>query len=741
MRPTLVLALFLATLPTTALRAQQARPFAGHWIGALTLPGQELGFDVDLVQGATGWTGDISIPAQGAKDLPLTGIAIAGDSITFAIAGVPGNPTHRGTISADGETIAGVMTQGGQSFPFIMRTGAAAAAAAAQEPRSDFDLLRTRYTKREVMVAMRDGVKLFTSIYLPQDTTRLHPIIFTRTPYSVAPYGPDRFSAFLGNQLRAFAREGYIIVRQDVRGRYLSEGQFVNVRPYLTTKRSPQDVDETTDTYDTIDWLLKNVPGNNGRVGISGTSYGGFYSSMGAIDAHPAVKAVSPQAPVSAWMQGDDFFHNGALLLPHAFDFFTWFGKPRPVPKSTPDVPLDHQTPDGYEYFLRLGALSNYNSQVLHDSVAFWNEMARHSTWDVFWQARDVLPHLTGLKPAMLWVGGWFDTENLWGALHAYAAAEHQSPGAVNRLVMGPWSHGQWGGNRGDSLGAIAWGQATSVFFTDSIEVPFFDYYLMDGKPQPRTFEAAVFETGTNQWRFLDVWPPVTRATALYLREGETLSFEAPAARPPAYDEYLSDPKEPVPYTDKITHWYDPAFMVEDQRFASRRPDVLTYQTPPLDSALTVAGPIPVEFSVSTSGTDCDWIVKVIDVFPDSASPPGQAFSFSSGPGIKLGGYQMLVRGDVLRGKFRNSLSTPEPFVPGAVTSIHFVLNDVFHTFRPGHRIMIQVQSTWFPMIDRNPGTFLDIFQAKDSDFHQTTQRVYRSAGNASRILMPVKQP
>jgi putative CocE/NonD family hydrolase len=633
------------------------------------------------------------------------------------------------------------MTQGGQSFPFTLRIGAAAAAAAAQEPRSDFDLLRARYTKREVMIPMRDGVKLFTSIYLPKDTTRLHPIIFTRTPYSVAPYGPDRFSAFLGNQLRAFAREGYIIVRQDVRGRYLSEGQFVNVRPYLTVKRSTQDVDETTDTYDTIDWLLKNVPGNNGRVGISGTSYGGFYSSMGAIDAHPAVKAVSPQAPVSAWMRGDDFFHNGALLLPHAFDFFTWFGKPRPSPKSTQDRPLDHQTPDGYEYFLRLGALSNYNSRVLHDSVAFWNEIARHPTWDAFWQARDVLPHLQGLKPAMLWVGGWFDPENLWGALHAYAAAERQSPGAVNRLVMGPWHHGQWGANPGDSLGAIAWGQATSVFFTDSIEVPFFDYYLMDGKPAPRTFEAAVFETGANRWRLLDTWPPATTATPLYLGAGETLSLAAPPAGASAYDEYVSDPAEPVPYTDAITHWYDPAFMVEDQRFAARRPDVLEYQTPPLDSALTVAGPIPVEFSVSTSGTDCDWIVKVIDVFPDNASPPGQAFSFSSGRGVKLGGYQMLVRGDVLRGKFRNSMSQPEPFVPGAATWIRFVLNDVFHTFQPGHRIMIQVQSTWFPMIDRNPGKFLDIWQAKDSDFQKTTQRVYRSAGNASRVLLPVKQP
>jgi putative CocE/NonD family hydrolase len=726
------LAFITCTLSAAPLGAQQQRTFAGHWIGTLAIQGQELGFDVDLAQGANGWTGDISIPAQGATDLPLAGIAVAGDSISFAIAGIPGNPTFQGTRSADGLTIQGTLTQGGQSFAFTMRTGAAPTA---QAPRGDFEYLRANYTKQEVMVPMRDGVKLFTSIYVPNDTTRLHPFIFQRTPYSVAPYG-SRFSPFLGNQLRAYAHAGYIIVRQDVRGRYMSEGEFVNVRPYVTDKRGAQSIDETTDTYDTIDWLLTNVKGNNGRVGISGISYGGFYSSMGAIDAHPAVKAVSPQAPVSAWMHGDDFFHNGALLLPHAFDFFAWFGHPRPVPKNTPDPQLNHGTPDGYAYYLRLGALSNANPKVLHDSVAFWNELAQHWHWDAFWAARDVLPHLTALKPAMLWVGGWFDTENLWGALHAYGTAERQSPGATNRLVMGPWSHGQWGWGPGDSLGPIAWGSATGTFYTDSIEVPFFNYYLLgDGQPQPKQFEAAVFETGADQWRFLDVWPPATTATSLYLREGGALAFAAPAARTPAFDEYVSDPAKPVPYTAEIVHWYNPAFMLEDQRFASRRPDVLVYQTDPLAERLTIAGPIPVEFSVSTTGTDCDWIVKVIDVFPDST---GQSSGGGGGNPVKLGGYEMLVRGDVLRGKFRNSLAKPEPFVPGAVTPIQFVLNDVFHTFEPGHRIMIQVQSTWFPMIDRNPGKFMDIFQAKDTDFRKTTQRVYRSAENASHVVLPV---
>ncbi len=350
----------------------------------------------------------------------------------------------------------------------------------------------------------------------------------------------------------------------------------------------------------------------------------------------------------------------------------------------------------------------------------------QHGQWDDFWQARTVLPHLTNLKPAMLWVGGWFDTENLYGALHAYAAAEQQSPGAVNRLVMGPWSHGQWSRGAGDSLGKIAWKSATGLFYTDSIEFPFMNYYLQreGAAPRPKDFEAAVFETGANVWRFFDHWPPPGVAPRdLYLREGWGLAFEAPASSEPAYDEYTSDPKKPVPYTSEITHWYNAAFMLEDQRFAARRPDVLVYRTEPLGSDVTVAGPITVNFQVSTTGTDCDWIIKVIDVFPD---------------GDQLGGYQMLVRGDVLRGKFRNSMSQPEPFVPGAVTPIKFTMNDVFHAFRPGHRIMIQVQSTWFPMIDRNPGRFEDIYHASAADFQKTVQRVYRDTAHPSHVVLQV---
>jgi len=614
---------------------------------------------------------------------------------------------------------------------------ALAPAALAAQAAPDTSWFRAAYTKREVMIPMRDGVRLFTVIYAPKDTTRPHPFVMTRTPYSSGPYGADRMPRGLPYILDVYAHEGMIYVQQDVRGRWMSEGEFMDVRP-VVAHRTSKDVDETTDTYDTVDWLIKNVPFNNGRVGVRGTSYPGFYAEMAAIDAHPAVKVVSPQAPVTEWMGGDDFFHNGALLESHSF-FFNFFGRPRPQPTAVGTQVGDAPTPDGYEWAMRLGALTNLNPRMYHDSVAFWDSIVAHPTWDGFWAARSGRPHLVNLKPAMLWVGGWFDTENLWGALHAYAAAERQSPGAENRLVMGPWHHGQWNGTRGDSLGDIAWGSNTVRFYADSIEIPFFNYYLLDSQPAPRRYEAAVFETGRDAWHFVDAWPPATEARSLYLHAGGALSFAPPQARGAvAFDQYVSDPSKPVPYTDEITQWYDPGFMVEDQRFAARRPDVLVYQTPPLDTALTVAGPVGVDLTVSTSGTDQDFIVKLIDVFPDDYGHD-EMFAFGRpSPAAKMGGYEMLVRGDVMRGKFRNSTARPEPFRPGAPTPVRFTMNDVYHTFRPGHRLMVQVQSTWFPMIDRNPGRFMDIYHATDSDFRTTTQRVYRSADLASHIVLPI---
>jgi hypothetical protein len=576
---------------------------------------------------------------------------------------------------------------------------------------------------------MRDGVKLFTAVYVPKDESHNYPIILMRTPYSVSPYGPDDYIVLPGKQRTRYFHEGYIVAYQDVRGRYMSEGEFVNVRPYIPDKKGNRDIDETTDTYDTVDWLVKNVPQNNGRVGISGISYPGFYTSMGIIDAHPAVKAASPQAPVSKWMGGDDFFHNGAFLLSHAFDFFSGFGWPRPVPKKEPDPRFDHKTPDGYKFFLEMGPLPNADAKYLKNGVAFWNEIMQHGAWDEFWEARNILPHLKNIRPAVMVVGGWFDTENLFGALHTYEAIKEQNPGAPDTLVMGPWSHGEWSRSDGQVLGDIDFGSKTADYYTDQVEVPFFNYYLKD-QGTLNLPGAFVFETGGNQWHSLDSWPPKNlEARDMYLQVNGSLSWEPPTGSASGYREYVSDPSKPVPYTSEITNWYNSSFMLEDQRFAATRPDVLVYQTDPLKSSVTVAGPIAASAFVSTSGTDSDWVVKVIDVFPDNTPDP------TPNPrNVRLGGYEMLVRGDVLRGKFRNSLSAPQPFVPNQPTKIEFVLQDVFHTFKEGHRIMIQVQSTWFPMIDLNPQKFVDIYHAQASDFQKATERIYSTPQYPSHI-------
>jgi len=590
-----------------------------------------------------------------------------------------------------------------------------------------FDL-RAAYTKREVMVPMRDGVRLFTSIYAPRDTAVPHPILLVRTPYGCAPYGPDAYVANLSYAQQRYAERGYILVTQDVRGRWMSDGSFEQVRPVIEHP-APGRTDETTDTYDTVEWLLHHVPGNNGRVGVKGTSYPGFYAEMAAIHAHPAVKAVAPQAPVTEWMGGDDFVHHGALLEAHAVDGFYFLGFPRAAPTTNQLRFLDHRTDNGYAWFLTLGSLAHVDAAVYHDSVAFWDSLLAHPHWDAFWAARSARPHLTDLTPALLWVGGWFDTENQWGALHGYAAAVAQSPATADQLVMGPWYHGQWNTAGGDSLGDVAWGQATARFYTDSIEVPFFDHYLRDG-PAPRAFTAAVFDTGRRAWSFVNRWPPAATPTSFYLGAGGALTTAAPAAAAAdsGFDQYVSDPARPVPYTAEVTEWYDHAFMIEDQRFADHRADVLVYRSAPLDSDLTVAGPIGVDLEVSTSGTDQDFAVKLIDVFPDSGAAP-------------MAGYELPVRIDLMRGKYRDNPEHPDagvPFTPGQVTPVRFTMNDVDHTFRRGHRIMVQVQSTLFPMFDRNPGRYMNIFQAADADFQPTTQRVYHSAAAASRLILPV---
>ncbi|MGH9944340.1 MAG: CocE/NonD family hydrolase [Pyrinomonadaceae bacterium] len=590
-----------------------------------------------------------------------------------------------------------------------------------------FDV-KANYTKLERQIPMRDGVKLFTSIYLPKDASQKYPVMLNRTPYTVAPYGPEEYKSSLGPS-PAFAREGYIFVYQDVRGRWMSEGDYVNVRPHKSAK-GPREIDESTDTYDTVEWLLKNVPNHNGRVGMWGISYPGFYVSAGIIDSHPAIKAASPQAPIADWFIGDDFHHNGTLFLPHGFNFLASFGRPRPQPTTVRPPRFEHGTPDGYKFFLELGPLRNADEKYFKGDVAFWNEMMAHPNYDEFWQARNLLPHLKNIRAAVLTVGGWFDAEDLYGALKTYDSIERKNPGIYNVLVMGPWFHGGWARGDGEGLGDVRFGSKTSVFYREQIELPFFNFHLKD-KGTLALPEAYTFRTGANAWERHAEWPPKgARPASLYFHPNGKLSFTPPDARGQHFDEYVSDPARPVPFTDKIAIGMTREYMVDDQRHAARRPDVLVYQSDVLDRDVTIAGPITPSLFVSTTGTDSDFVVKLIDVYPDDApdNEPNPA-------GVSMGGYQTLVRGEPMRARFRNNFSRPEPMTPGKVTKIEFTMPDAYHTFKKGHRIMVQVQSTWFPLVDRNPQKFVEnINTATEADFQKATQRIYRGGDAATQV-------
>lgn len=592
--------------------------------------------------------------------------------------------------------------------------------------------VKAAYDKVEVMIPMRDGVKLFTSIYTPKDRSKAYPILINRTPYSVSPYGTDSVRSFLGPS-KLFQDEKYIFVYQDVRGKFMSEGEFENVRPHNSRKSGPRDIDESSDTYDTIEWLLKNISNNNGRIGIWGISYPGFYAVVGMMDAHPALKAASPQAPIADWFLGDDFHHNGTLFLPHAFNFMSGFGLPRPKPTTEFPRRFSHGTPDGYNFFMNMGPLANAEKKYLKGGVAFWTAMMDHPNYDQFWQARSTLPHLKNIKPAVMTVGGWFDAENLYGALNTYKTIERMNPGISNTIVMGPWFHGGWSRSDGDVLGDIKFGAKTSVYYRESVELPFFNCVLKD-KCHEKLPEALVFETGSNRWRKYDQWPPVNAdERSLYLQRNGGLSFQPSTEAPTTFDEYLSDPNKPVPFINGTAIGMTREYMVEDQRFAGRRTDVLVYQTDPLLSAVTLAGPVKATLYVSSTGTDADYIVKLIDVFPDDTpdNDPNPA-------GVKMGGYQMLVRGEPMRARFRNSFEKPEAMTPNQITKVEFVLPDVNHSFLRGHRIMIQIQSSWFPLVDRNPQKFVNINKAIEEDFQKAIQRVYRSGQNSSRVTVSV---
>lgn len=602
------------------------------------------------------------------------------------------------------------------------------------QQKDDSLYIREHYTKIERYIPMRDGVKLFTSIYIPKDDSHKYPFLINRTPYTVAPYGENTYKATLGPD-PLFIREGYIFVYQDVRGKWMSEGTYEDIRPHIDKKKGKTQIDESSDTYDTIDWLLKNIDNNNGKAGIYGISYPGFYSTAALPNAHPALKAVSPQAPVTDWFRGDDFHHNGAFMLADAFNFYSSFGVPRPKPVTPGNAPnkVQFTINDNYNFFMQLGALKHVKERYFGDSIKFWNDLTSHGTLDTFWRAREITPHLADIKPAVMVVGGFFDAEDTYGALHTYKAIETQDQKANNQLVMGPWFHGGWVRSNGSFFGDIPFEQETSTWYQKNLELPFFNHYLKGiGTFNPA--EATIFVTGSNEWKNFNTWPPKEAVTKqMYLQANGKLSFEKPS-QSNSFDEYVSDPKAPVPYQQGVNQSRSREYMIDDQRFASKRPDVMVYESDLLTEDITLTGPLMAKLKVSTTGTDADYVVKLIDVYPDDAPNPEP-----NPKGVIMGGYQMLVRGEVLRGKFRNSFEMPEPFVPSEVTAVNYTLPDVAHTFKKGHRIMIQVQNSWFPLVDRNPQKFLDIYkEANDDDFQKATHRIYHDQINASYIEVGV---
>jgi uncharacterized protein len=581
------------------------------------------------------------------------------------------------------------------------------------------------FTVTDAMIPMRDGVKLHTRVFVPEKRAEPLPILLNRTPYGVK--GVEEY--YFVTRMRPLVDDGYIFAFQDIRGKYGSEGQFVMVRP----ARAPgdtQSLDEGTDTYDTIEWLLANLPGHNGRVGMLGTSYDGWTTVMGALEPHPALRAVVPKAsPADMWL-GDDFHHNGAFRLSYAFEYAYMVDGAR----ESQEFPFDRY--DTYDFYLALGPLSNANARYLHGRIPTWNDYVAHPDYDSFWKRQTLVPHIRDVKVPTLSVAGWWDQEDFYGPLAIYEALERHDTRGLSRLVVGPWNHGGWNAVSGDRLGAIAFDSATSKYFREEIEAPFFAYYLKD-RGRLELPEALTFEAGSNRWRRWDAWPPRNgvEARPLYFSEGRALSFAKPTAADPAFDAYLSDPAHPVPYRHRPiqatyfpggSKW--PTWLLEDQRFVDDRPDVLSFETEPLEEPLTIAGEVTARLYASTTGSDADWVVKLIDVYPEK-NPEDWS----------LAGYQLMVSNEVFRGRYRKGFEKPQPIPSGSVEEYAFSLHTQSYTFRKGHRVMVQVQSSWFPLIDRNPQTFVaNIFEAKAEDFRVATHQVCRSARYPSHVDLPV---
>jgi len=591
--------------------------------------------------------------------------------------------------------------------------------------------VKENYDKQEAYIPMRDGKKLYTAIYIPKDQGQSYPFLMERTPYSAGPYGDTLYKGGLGPNADLLHGK-YIFVYQDVRGRYMSEGDFQEMTPGKEVKTTASDVDESSDTWDTIDWLLKNIRNNNGRVGIWGISYPGFYASASLPNAHPALKAVSPQAPVTDEFIGDDANHNGAFFLLDNFDFDNFFDIKRPVPvKNYGGNIFRVDISDAYKFFMDLGPLKNSNdTEYFNNKGKIWNEYLEHSTYDSYWQARNIRTHLKNIKPAVLVVGGWFDAEDMFGALRTYEAIEKQSPGNDNHIIMGPWTHGGWAGGMWQRFGPLDFGQNLNAYY-HQLETKFFNHYLKDSAMDALP-EATVFETGSNQWKTYDSWPPAqAKPLKFYLRAGGGLSAGAGGGKGMTGkpDEYVSDPANPVPYIDGVRGGRDNNYIVTDQRFAGRRPDVLSYQTDTLTQDINITGRLKADIFLSSTGTDADLVVKLIDVLPGNE------------PGITVtqetAGYQRLVRAEVFRCKFRNSYEKPEPLVPGKVAEVSFDMNEIAHVFKKGHRIMVQIQSSWFPLVDMNPQTFVNIPTCGKEDFKKATIRIYHDGAHPSGIVLP----
>ena len=635
---------------------------------------------------------------------------------------------------------------------FLLGVALAACArvqAQARPEAPEYDV-KEHYTKYEYRIAMRDGVRLFTAVYVPKDRSHSYPFLIDRTPYSVAPYGVDHYRTQLGPSPE-FDKSGYIFVFQDVRGRFMSEGVFTEMRPHIDNKKSKTDVDDSSDLYDTIEWLLKNVPDNNGKAGIWGISYPGFFTSASMIDSHPALKAASPQAPMTDLFMGDDAYHGGAFMLAANFGFYTFF-RPQANPELPPNVrvPFDYGTQDGYEFFLNAGTLGNLG-KMLGGRDELWLDQVRHDTYDDYWKVRNLAVHTRNIHCAVLTVGGWFDAEDLQGPFTLFHAVEKDSPGIFNALVVGPWVHGGWYRYDGNHLGRVSFASNTGDYYRKNILFPFFEQYLKGGA-DAKLPKAYVFETGSNVWRQYDAWPPKrAEKQKLYLHANGVLSFETPKDEATAYDEYASDPNKPVPFVNYVAQDVPQEYMVSDQRFAASRTDVLTYETAVLQEDVTIVGPVSPRLFVSTTGTDSDWDVKLVDVYPPDypqskldetqQEERGKPQTDVGPRAFTMGGYQQLVRGEPFRGKFRHSFEKPEAFTPGKVEEVAFAMQDVNHTFRRGHRIMVQIQSSWFPLTDRNPQKFLNIPDAKPSDFVKATERVYHGEGQASGIEVNVLRP